>query len=111
MKKTAIVLGAGSRGCAYADYSLNCPQQLEIVGVAEPNEARRKVFAEKYHVPAEGCYSHWREILEQPRMGGRGLCLHNGRYAYGAGDPGSAEGISRTPGETHEQYPGRMPGD
>ncbi len=68
MKKTAIVLGAGSRGCAYADYSLNCPQQLEIVGVAEHNEARRKVFAEKYHVPAEGCYSHWREILEQPRM-------------------------------------------
>ena len=34
MKKTAIVLGAGSRGNAYAHYSLSFPEQLQIVGVA-----------------------------------------------------------------------------
>lgn len=67
-KKTAIVLGAGSRGCAYADYSLTNPQELEIVGVAEPDEKKRVIFAEKYHVPLENCYSDWKEILAQPKM-------------------------------------------
>lgn len=67
-KKTAIVLGAGSRGCAYADYSLNHPEELEIVGVAEPDEERRKLFAEKYRVPKEQCYCEWTEILTQPKM-------------------------------------------
>ena len=69
MKKlTAIVLGAGSRGCAYADYSLNCPEELSVIGVAEPREDRRKLFAKTYHVPEENCFSDWKEILERPKM-------------------------------------------
>lgn len=39
-KITAIVLGAGSRGHAYSEYSLSCPEELEIVGVAEPDEKK-----------------------------------------------------------------------
>ena len=67
-KKTAIVLGAGSRGRAYADYSLHSPEELQIVGVAEPDEKRRAKFAEKYHIPAERCYVGWKEILEEPKF-------------------------------------------
>ena len=65
---TAIVLGAGGRGCAYADYSLNCPEELKIVGVAEPRADRRELFAKKYHVPEGNCFSDWKEILALPKM-------------------------------------------
>lgn len=68
MKKTAIVLGAGSRGCAYADYSLHCPEDLMIIGVAEPDPSRRIKFAEKYHVPEENCCPDWKELLRRPKM-------------------------------------------
>ena len=68
MKKTAIVLGAGSRGNAYAHYSLSFPEQLQIVGVAEPDADRRRVFAETYHVPEENCFEDWKEILSRPKM-------------------------------------------
>lgn len=69
MKKvSAIVLGAGSRGNAYAQYSLHCPDELEIVGVAEPDEKKRDFFAEKYHVPPKNCFRDWKEILDRPKM-------------------------------------------
>ena len=60
MKKTAIVLGAGSRGNAYAHYSLSFPEQLQIVGVAEPDADHRRVFA------------------ETSPNGGRRLCVYHG---------------------------------
>ncbi len=59
-----IVLGAGARGMdAYAPFSLYAPDQLKIVGVAEPREARRFAFAARYGLPAETVFSDWREAL------------------------------------------------
>ena len=37
----AALVGAGNRGCAYADYALSTPQELSIVAVIEPNALRR----------------------------------------------------------------------
>lgn len=69
MKKiTAIVLGAGSRGHAYSAYSFSCPEELEIVGVAEPDEKKRALFASQYHIPEERCFTDWQDILAQPKM-------------------------------------------
>lgn len=69
MKKIkALVLGAGSRGNAYAGYSLVRPQELEIVGVAEPDENRREQFAEKFRIAKEHCCSDWKEALAQSQM-------------------------------------------
>ena len=50
MKKpiTAIVLGAGHRAMVYADYSLSHPDELKIVGVADPDEYRRNMVCEKF---------------------------------------------------------------
>ena len=43
---TAIVLGAGQRGAnVYAAYARNFPNELKIVGVAEPRADRRAAFA------------------------------------------------------------------
>lgn len=64
----AVVLGAGSRGEAYSNYSLQAPEELQIVAVAEPKKDRREVFAEKYGIPRENCFESWEELLAKPRM-------------------------------------------
>ena len=69
MKKlTAVVVGYGGRGAAYARYSLNQPEELEIVGVAEPNAARLASAAQWHNIPRENCYSSWRDLANQPKM-------------------------------------------
>jgi len=58
MKKLkAIVLGAGYRGRAYAEYAKEHPDQLEIVGVADPVQAKS--------IPAKKYWSDWRECLDE----------------------------------------------
>ena len=43
MKKlTAIVIGYGLRGESYSRYSVEYPEKLEIVGVADPDEKKKK---------------------------------------------------------------------
>ncbi len=69
MKKVrALVLGAGSRGNAYAAYSRECPDELEVVAVAEPDQKRRDQFAERYQIGPEKCFTGWEEALAQPKM-------------------------------------------
>ncbi len=69
MKKVkALVLGAGSRGNAYAAYSRVRPEELEIVAVAEPDKIRREQFAERYHIGAENCFASWEEALSKPKL-------------------------------------------
>ncbi len=50
---TAALIGAGNRGCVYSDYSLECPEELEIVAVVEPSDIRRNEAGERYHIPQE----------------------------------------------------------
>ena len=52
----AIILGAGYRGRAYAEYAVEHPDQLEIVGVADPVQANV--------IPAKQYWHDWRECLE-----------------------------------------------
>ena len=51
---TAIVLGAGQRGAnVYAAYALSFPNELKIVGVAEPRADRRAAFAKEHGIPCQ----------------------------------------------------------
>lgn len=69
MKKVrALVLGAGSRGNAYAAYSRECPDELEIVAVAEPDPVRRELFAQRYGIAKEMCFTGWEEALAGPKL-------------------------------------------
>jgi len=56
-KLKAIVLGAGYRGRAYAEYAQAHPDQLEIVGVADPVQAEV--------IPAPRYWKDWRECLAE----------------------------------------------
>jgi predicted dehydrogenase len=55
MKLKAIILGAGYRGRAYAEYAQSHPDQLEIVGVADPVQADA--------IPAPRYWNDWKECL------------------------------------------------
>ena len=65
---TAVVLGGGSRGCAYSAYAEEHPQELRIVAVAEPREDRRNLLADRLGVPEESRFADWRALLAHPRM-------------------------------------------
>jgi len=65
---TAVVLGAGNRGNVYAGYSKQFPDELKIVGVAEPIDYRRKRFAEKYEIPEQKQWVTWEQALEIPKF-------------------------------------------
>jgi predicted dehydrogenase len=62
------VVGAGSRGAIYAHYALEHPDQLEIVGVAEPRDFYRHQLATQYNIPPENITSDWQTWLERPNF-------------------------------------------
>lgn len=56
-KKKAIILGAGYRGRAYAEYAAIHPDELEIVGVADPVQAAT--------IPSPRYWNDWRDCLDE----------------------------------------------
>ena len=65
---TAIILGAGHRSMAYADFSLAHPELLKIVGVADPDDFRRKMVREKFGFPEENCFKDAQELVSVPKF-------------------------------------------
>lgn len=69
MKKlSAILLGHGMRGEAYAKYAVSHPDELEIKAVAEPEVSRRKKAQDAYHIPAEMAFESWEPLCDLPKM-------------------------------------------
>ena len=64
-----ILIGAGQRGNAYAPYALNNPNELKVVGVAEPDQARRQQFKDKYNLPDEDCLVTWEDVFKRDKWG------------------------------------------
>jgi predicted dehydrogenase len=66
-----LVIGAGSRGCAYAEAILGFPN-AHVVGVAEPDAFKRKQFAERYCVVkkrSEGdSFADWKEFINYEKQ-------------------------------------------
>ncbi|MFK9093018.1 Gfo/Idh/MocA family protein [Bacillus salipaludis] len=62
---TAILIGAGDRGArAYAPFALDYPNELKIVGVAEPGIERRTKLQQAHDISDEHCYESWEEVLQ-----------------------------------------------
>lgn len=69
MKKlTAIPVAYGDRCRRYCEYATQFPDQLEIVGVAEPVEAKRNSAKETFNIPEENVFSSWEELAQKPKM-------------------------------------------
>lgn len=63
----AIVIGYGGRGSSYAQYAIDNPQELEIVSVAEPLEAKRMTAKKQLHLEDSQIYTDWRQLAKQPK--------------------------------------------
>ena len=65
---TAIIVGAGHRAIIYADYSLDHPDELKIVGIAEPDESRVADAVKKYGIPKENCFKNSDELAQHEKF-------------------------------------------
>ena len=66
MKKlTAALVGAGNRGCIYADYSILQPDELAVVAVVEPNSIRRGEAAKRYGIKDVYAFETLDDFLEK----------------------------------------------
>lgn len=64
-----IVIGAGSRGWgAYSSYGLKFPDELQVVGVAEPIPYRRERISKAFNIPKENQFVTWEHVFEKPKF-------------------------------------------
>jgi predicted dehydrogenase len=64
----AVIVGAGHRSLAYASYAKTHPDQLQIVGVADPRDLRRQYAAQLYDLPPERCFRTAEEVASKPKF-------------------------------------------
>lgn len=66
--KTCIIVGAGGRGKdSYAPY-IKKKTKMKIVGVAEPDEKKRKEFCTEYDIPEDMAFSDYRMLFSRGRL-------------------------------------------
>ena len=65
---TAITCGAGARGNVYGNYALNFPDQLKIVGVAEPIPIRNERYTKLHSIPDSNRFLTWEHVFNRPKF-------------------------------------------
>jgi predicted dehydrogenase len=65
---TVVVVGAGSRGMTYSQFSQTHPDRLRVVGVAEPREWNREFMANTYDLAPENVMTDWHDLASRPRF-------------------------------------------
>lgn len=63
-----VIVGGGHRSLIYANLSEIKPDMMEIVGVVDPNEFRRKTIAERFSIPEENIFSNVEEFVAKPKF-------------------------------------------
>ena len=87
-KLTAILIGAGSRGSGgYAPYAKRYPEELEFVGVAEPDARRRADFIDGHPAAAKLAFESWEALLTKPKLADLAFVCTQDRMHY---EPGKA---------------------
>jgi len=65
---TAVIVGAGHRSMLYASYALQHPDELQIVGVADPDPFRRRIASEAFNIDPERNYTSAEALAAERRM-------------------------------------------
>ncbi|GAB6089250.1 Gfo/Idh/MocA family protein [Spirochaeta dissipatitropha] len=73
-QKQILLVGAGNRGRVYSDALLGKASgghksPARVCAVAEPIEQRRRSFATRHHIPADHCFSDYKEAADACRRG------------------------------------------
>lgn len=65
---TAIIVGVGHRSLLYALYAQTHPDELRIVGVADPNPLRREMTASVYGLSPAQCFETAEEVATRSQF-------------------------------------------
>jgi hypothetical protein len=65
---TAITLGAGNRGNVYGGFALAHPDQLKIIGVAEPIPFRNDRYTKFHKIEEKNRFKTWEDVFKQPKF-------------------------------------------
>lgn len=65
---TAITLGAGNRGNVYGGYATKFPNELDIIGVAEPIDIRNDRYAKKHNIENSYRFKTWEDVFKVPKF-------------------------------------------
>ncbi len=63
-----IIVGGGHRSLTYAALSEIESDKMEIVGIADPDENRRKTIAERFNIPCDKCFESAEELAAVPKF-------------------------------------------
>lgn len=80
---TAITLGAGNRGNVYGNFAIEYPEQLDIVGVAEPVPIRIERYVKKHQIPKENQFVTWEHVFQKPKFADAIIISTPDRLHYG----------------------------
>ncbi len=65
---TAVIVGAGHRALTYASYAKKHPDELRIVGVADPAEIPKRKACDMFDLKPEQCFDSAEELAKQPKL-------------------------------------------
>jgi predicted dehydrogenase len=65
---TAIIVGAGHRALTYASYAQQHPDELQIVGVADPRALRRQQVADLYRLSPAQCFESAQDAAARKKL-------------------------------------------
>lgn len=64
------ILGAGDRGMyCFGKFALDYPNLMKVVAVAEPDKAKRELFASQHNLKADQLFESWDVLLAKPQLG------------------------------------------
>jgi len=81
-KVTVALIGAGLRGQGYTEYALSHPDQLQVVAVADPNQARREKMQLHHDIEESMCFTDWQHLLSRPKLADAVLICTQDRMHY-----------------------------
>ena len=63
-----VLVGAGDRARTYAQYALEYPEKMQVVGLVDPRPEAIIVGKKLFNVPDEHCFASVEEFLKYPRF-------------------------------------------
>lgn len=63
-----VIVGGGHRSVFYSELAVIDPSMMKIVGIADPDENRRKLFADKFSIPKEHQFVDADALSKEPKF-------------------------------------------
>lgn len=65
---TAITMGAGNRGNVYGGFAAKFPNELDIIGVAEPIPFRNERYSKIHNIDQNNRFNTWEDVFKRPKF-------------------------------------------